>query len=193
VNLEKFNLLMGGFKKKELGQDPSEWRNFLGFCSDYFSSRGISRPLVVEIGIWNGLQRRFYEQILGAEYIGIDNGNPFAPITIKDGSATPEIFGDSHNPATVEKLLRRLAGRRVDLLFIDGDHAYESVRQDFELYAPLTQHIVAFHDMIGTEGVARFWNELVAAEKSRPFVIFYKDSSADWTLQMGIGLYIKGE
>jgi hypothetical protein len=47
--------------------------------------------------------------------------------------------------------------------------------------------------MIGTEGVARFWNELVAAEKSRPFVIFYKDSSADWTLQMGIGLYIKGE
>ena len=81
MNLDKFNLLMGGFKRKELGQDPYEWKNFLGFCSYYFGSRGISRPLVVEIGIWNGLQRRFYEQLLGAEYIGIDNGVPFAPIT----------------------------------------------------------------------------------------------------------------
>jgi hypothetical protein len=193
LNLEKFNLLMGGFRRKELGQDPLEWRNFLGFCSDYFTSRGILRPLVVEIGIWNGLQRRFYEALLGAEYIGIDNGVPFAPITIKEPCAVPDILGDSHDPATLEKLLRRLAGRRVDLLFIDGDHSYASVRQDFELYSPLTQHIVAFHDMIGTEGVARFWGELVAAEKSRPFVIFRKDSSVDWVLQMGIGLLIKGE
>jgi hypothetical protein len=184
---------MGGFKRKELGQDPAEWRHFLGFCHGYFFSRGISRPIVVEIGIWNGLQRRFYERILGAEYIGIDNGVPFAPITITDGSATPEILGDSHDPATLEKLKERLAGRLIDLLFIDGDHSYAAVRRDFELYAPLTRHIVAFHDMIGTAGVATFWAQLVAAEKERPFVIFRKDSSADWTLQMGIGLYIKGE
>ena len=137
--------------------------------------------------------RRFYEQLLGAEYIGIDNGVPFAPITIKDPCAVPDILGDSHEEATRERLRARLAGRSVDLLFIDGDHSYESVRRDFELYSPLTHHLIAFHDMIGTEGVARFWLQLWNAEKSRPFVIFRKDSSADWTLQMGIGLYIKGD
>ena len=184
---------MTQFKRKELGQDPYEWLNFLEFTSSYFATRGIPRPLVVEIGIWNGLQRRFYEGLMDAEYIGIDNLKPFAPLTVTESCTVPEIVGDSHDRAIVECLKERLAGRPIDLLFIDGDHSYASVKQDYEFYSPLTRHIVAFHDMIGTEGVARFWAELWTAEKNRPFVIFHRDSSADWVLQMGIGLLIKGE
>lgn len=184
---------MTQFKRKELGQDPYEWLNFLEFTTSYFLSRAVVRPLVVEIGIWNGVQRRFYETLLSAEYIGIDNLKPFAPLTVTGPCTVPDIVGDSHDPATVARLQERLAGRQIDLLFIDGDHSYGSVRRDYELYAPLTRHLVAFHDMVGTEGVATFWNELVAAEKSRPFLTFRHDSAADWTLQMGIGLMVKGE
>jgi predicted O-methyltransferase YrrM len=75
--------------------------------------------------------------------------------------------GDSHGQDTrlaVERYFRR---QPLDLLFIDGDHAYESVRRDYELYAPLvrTGGLIAFHDIVhGPEssvgGVPRFWREV---------------------------------
>jgi len=190
MDLDRFNSLMSGFQRKELGQDPYEWRCFLEFSAAYFANRTIFRPLVVEIGVWNGLQRRFYEKLLNAEYIGIDNLKPFAPVTVP-GCSAPDIVGDSHDPATMAKLKDRLAGRMVDLLFIDGDHSYASVRADYELYAPLARHLIAFHDIFGTVGVIQFWNELVAGEHERPFAIFRRDSSADWILQMGIGVQLR--
>lgn len=191
MDLRKFERMMLTFKKKELGQDPLEWKHFLEFTTSYFQSRGMVRPLVVEIGIWNGVQRRFYEELMGAEYVGIDNLKPFAPLTVSGSCTVPEIVGDSNDPATVEKLRQRLGGRLIDLLFIDGDHSYASVKKDYDLYSPFVQDMVAFHDIFGTEGVYLFWNELVAGEKHKPFVIFKKDSSVDWVLQMGIGVMIK--
>jgi predicted O-methyltransferase YrrM len=52
----------------------------------------------------------------------------------------------------------------LDLVFIDGDHAYESVRSDFETVKPwLTEKaVVAFHDTVAFEGVARLLGEILA-------------------------------
>lgn len=57
----------------------------------------------------------------------------------------------------------------VDLLFIDGDHSYEGVKEDYLTYAPLVRPggLVAFHDIVqhapesGCE-VKRFWDEIKA-------------------------------
>jgi hypothetical protein len=56
---------------------------------------------------------------------------------------------------------------RADMLFIDGDHSYEGVKQDFEMYGPLVRPggMILFHDaqqLDGqfSEGVPRFWKEL---------------------------------
>jgi predicted O-methyltransferase YrrM len=73
---------------------------------------------------------------------------------------------NSHKTETREKVTSILGDQRLDLLFIDGDHSYEGVRADFNLYSPLVRAggIVAFHDIVehrpamGCE-VARFWNE----------------------------------
>ena len=77
------------------------------------------------------------------------------------------IDGDSHAPATRELLLRHLAGRPIDFLFVDGDHSYAGVRRDFEDYAPLVAPggQVCLHDIrqhpLGHSGeVWRFWQEL---------------------------------
>ena len=77
------------------------------------------------------------------------------------------IRDDSHNAGTVKKIGGILKGTKIDLLFIDGDHAYEGVKKDFELYAPFVSKggIIAFHDIVihpretGCE-VHRFWEEV---------------------------------
>ena len=75
--------------------------------------------------------------------------------------------GDSHSNVTFEKSVSVLSGRPVDFLFIDGDHTYEGVRRDFELYSPLVgkRGIIAFHDIAKLApnenyGVYRLWEEL---------------------------------
>ena len=166
---KRFDELMAslGTDGIRLNQHSPEWKAFLEYASGYFLARNITHPVVVEIGILDGAQRRFYETLLWAEYIGIDSGREDSMI------GAPDIAGDSRLPATVEELKARLCGRPIDLLFIDGLHTYEAVKSDYEIYGPLTQHIIALHDIhtpkLGPNDsvdVMRLWNEILATNKS---------------------------
>jgi predicted O-methyltransferase YrrM len=87
------------------------------------------------------------------------------------------IRADSHDPATPERVRRAAGGAPIDLLMIDGDHHYDGVRRDFEMYAPLVRSggLIAFHDIspgkeehVGRDGgVPRLWREL---RETRPVV-----------------------
>src|SRR5581483_3172128 len=46
---------------------------------------------------------------------------------------------DSHAEATVERVRRLIGGRPVDFLFVDGDHSYDGVWSDVQLYGPLVR------------------------------------------------------
>ena len=110
------------------------------------------------------------------------------------------ITGDSHNPATHERAQTALAGNLFDVLFIDGDHSYEGVAADFEIYAPLVRPggIIGFHDIVAdvfqrygrptpskTGGVWRFWQEVKARHarilgirgRSRPGRLWHRRDS----------------
>jgi predicted O-methyltransferase YrrM len=56
---------------------------------------------------------------------------------------------DSHQPDTYEEVSDLVNGD-VDFLFIDGDHTYEGVKQDFEMYSELVSEggIIALHDIV---------------------------------------------
>lgn len=76
---------------------------------------------------------------------------------------------DSHNIETLNKVKNILNGRNINFLFVDGDHTYEGVKKDFEMYSSLVakEGIIAFHDiapngfesLTGIE-VPIFWKEL---------------------------------
>lgn len=76
------------------------------------------------------------------------------------------IFGPSTAPEVYERVK---AQAPYDAVFIDGDHRYEAVKRDFELYAPLGR-IVILHDIAAPASVAsrtgvrvevpKFWAEI---------------------------------
>jgi cephalosporin hydroxylase len=77
------------------------------------------------------------------------------------------IAADSHCESAQRQLRRILGERKVDFLFIDGDHRYEGVKADFYGYqAYLGPHsIVALHDVAMPHThpeiqVGRFWSEI---------------------------------
>ncbi|QKY22030.1 class I SAM-dependent methyltransferase (plasmid) [Halolamina sp. CBA1230] len=55
---------------------------------------------------------------------------------------------DSHQSATYDEV-SDLVDDGIDFLFIDGDHTYEGVKQDFEMYSELVSEggIIALHDI----------------------------------------------
>jgi len=78
------------------------------------------------------------------------------------------IRGNSHDFYTCKMVEKILEGRKLDFLFVDGDHTYDGVTTDFEMYAPLVNKdggIIAFHDIVpgppeSVGGVPRFWSEI---------------------------------
>jgi len=70
---------------------------------------------------------------------------------------------DSHQVSTLEHAKQLFGGGQIDFLFIDGDHTYEGIQQDWEMYSPLVRAggMIVFHDVAGNyedTQVKRFWD-----------------------------------
>lgn len=146
-------------------QKPRELAQFLELVS------ALNPRVIVEIGVHAGgtlfAWRQLAETVVGidefpggAEPIYCISGHP------RNEHGAETIIGDSHNESTVSALTDLLDGRLIDCLFIDGDHTYDGVRQDYEMYRPLVRaggligfHDIATHDLQNCD-VEQFWNEI---------------------------------
>ena len=79
------------------------------------------------------------------------------------------LWGSSHDYEMLENVESVIKGDLLDFLFIDGDHTYEGVKQDYEMYKHLVKPggWIGFHDIKDTEfhrnancRVDILWNEL---------------------------------
>jgi cephalosporin hydroxylase len=84
-----------------------------------------------------------------------------------------------------------------DIIFIDGDHSYAGVKNDYEI-SKESGKIFVFHDIVNDEcgGVVHFWNELKEKEKEKyDFFEFTEQYNDVWnTIHrkfLGIGVAIK--
>jgi predicted O-methyltransferase YrrM len=102
------------------------------------------------------------------------------------------IRGDSHDLRTLKIVKEILEGRKLDILFIDGDHTYEGVKKDFEMYSPLVREgeIIAFHDIVPHPPetrceVDKFWNEI---KYNYRYIEIVRNWAQKWA---GIGVLFK--
>lgn len=102
------------------------------------------------------------------------------------------VRADSHLSSSLSTIKSILKGQEIDFLFIDGDHTYEGVKKDFQMYSPLLRKggLIAFHDICKHPsswgcGVDKFWNEIKTAYLHQEII---DNPHQDWA---GIGvLYI---
>lgn len=169
--------------------------------------RALRPSTVVEIGSCQGGTLYVWAQLATstATLVSIDlPGGPFGggysahqpeefARNLRDRQTLHCLRCDSHRPGTKRELERLLKKRPVDFLFIDGDHAYDGVKSDFEMYSPLVRPggLIGFHDISANANPAcsvdRFWNEVKHGFRYWEFVD--RDGYDVWG---GIGLIEQG-
>ncbi len=114
---------------------------------------------------------------------------------VRRGQTLHLLRRDSHDEKTLARVRALLDGQALDFLMIDGDHTFEGVKQDYEMYAPLVREggYIAFHDTLhdaSTETkdisykieVGRFWKSICGG---------YPHWNFDQSGKIGIGLLQK--
>lgn len=161
---------------------PMQVRTELAKLHEVLEEREINT--VVEIGVSDGGSLYTFcrgiegeETVIGIDLPGGEYGGGFPPAKIKffnlfmKGDQPILIRGNSHRNSIKKSLSEALNDHSIDFLFIDGDHTYDGVRQDYEMYAPLVRDggVIAMDDIHTHErdyfdqnsiGVNEFWSEI---------------------------------
>jgi len=132
-------------------QKEAELAGFLALVMD------LAPQVVVEIGADVGGTLYAWQQIGARRVIGVDLPNAkfssgcyaLRKSNELDPHGSEVVYGDSHDEATALQLRDLLDGDEVDMLFIDGDHSYDGVEQDFYMYGPMVRPggIIGCHDI----------------------------------------------
>lgn len=146
---------------------------------------------ILEIGVWEGGTLWHWLQV-APSVVAIDDRMmrraTFSDWADEAGTQLVLLHGRSQDESVIHAA-ETLAP--YDFVFIDGDHSYDSVKADWENYAPMVKEdgIVAFHDIVERPGygVSRLWSELKAADGAR-WMELGETVAPDNETKHGIGL-----
>jgi cephalosporin hydroxylase len=116
-----------------------------------------------------------------------DNYKNVWPLWAKAKKCKLHLIPDSSQKIqTLEKTKEIFKEEKIDFLFIDGDHTYNGVKSDYEMYSSLVRKggIIAFHDIGKNEegDCYKFWNEI------KTTAISFKEILIDTKQEKGIGI-----
>ena len=127
---------------------------------------------VIEIGVYMGGTLRAWQAVLpeNSLIVAIDRSfNPYdhrTELPTHLSTETIMIESDSQDPNTLRQVSQLLPDG-ADVLWIDGGHAYDEVKADFDNYREFVRRggLIAFHDIAECPtqpwvGVRKFWLEL---------------------------------
>jgi cephalosporin hydroxylase len=186
----------GWYKRLSAYQVHDEFKRFIDWVSD------IKPKVVMEIGTAQGGTLVVWSRLVGDMVISVDlehgiHGGGYPPQKqrlfqelVADRSTNLELIqADSHQETTRKYVENLLAGKQLDLLFIDGDHRLEGVTRDFELWNSLVKPggYIVFHDILPHPPeldchVDKLWNSLKNQYPSQEIVADYNQGCA------GIGI-----
>jgi hypothetical protein len=141
-------------------QNPREFARFLHFLKHYGR---VPFHNYLEIGSASGCSIRAIHDTVGImRASAIDLGqHPGCVLFSENTKGIPDVellTADSHSP----EARAFLEGKNFDLIGIDADHTYESVKRDWELARPHMEPgtLVWFHDTYWCDDIRTFVNEL---------------------------------
>jgi len=165
----------GFYRKIKLAQEYGELTEL---CKRVIAHKP---KVIVEIGTWNGGTFFVWCRInpQAKKIISIDLpdgqfGGGYDEKRIKffkefayerNGMDLHFIRGDSKSKDTGSKLKEILGDDKIDFLYIDGDHTYEGIKNDFEIYLSYmaSDGLIGLHDINTLKegyGVNKYWNEI---------------------------------
>ncbi len=137
------------FNQRFLGQRKPEYLAWAALCV----ANGVRSYVELGAGSAHFLYQSGVPRVVGVDMLHVDNRhNPY------QAGGVIYYRGDSHDLQTLHDVCVKLDGFP-DAVFIDADHSYDAVRQDFDMWWPVATMLVGFHDILIPD-VRRFWNEI---------------------------------
>ncbi len=174
--------------KTYVNQIWPEWKKFLDFMA-----RERNPKRILEIGTGRGGSTYFLSKLGGERSLLITiDVDPMSKEYVAlfrryKSQQISCITADSHELTTFQEIAAILDGAPLDLLYIDGDHSYDGVKRDFELYKALCtdKSLICLHDINPDHGVSkgvqtdaysgevyRFWGEIKSKYEHAEFIEF---------------------
>jgi len=170
----------------DIQQNPAELAAFMCKMKDLLIIPGDGSK-ILEIGTGTGGLYQLFRNMMKWDIYVIDTQQPQA-CHLKDRYCVAESNSEK------ARKFAKIKGP-FELVFIDGDKSYDSVKGDYEIYKPFAKKLIAVHGTCGLRDCAdvkKFWDEIEKdSNKGKAYIAGQAAAQSDQRAGIGWVITIK--